>query len=228
MNQDLVATHLSPAPICVLVCQHRTCRKQGAAEVLTAFSTLTIPNITYEGCGCLGNCGNGPMVLILPARIWYYHVRSQDVSNIAVVLNKLMNTILHITQKQEWGKAKDLGSYRSNTLESEGFIHCSTLSQVLGSANRFFKDRKDLVILKIEIDRVIPDIRYEGADENNLFPHIYGELNITEIAWKMNYSSVAHLSNQFKKMTGLSPSHFKQLKDKRRSPIEEIGNSPNL
>lgn len=53
---------------------------------------------------------------------------------------------------------------------------------------------------------------------------IYGELNITEIAWKMNYSSVAHLSNQFKKVTGLSPSHFKQLKDKKRSPIEDIGN----
>lgn len=52
---------------------------------------------------------------------------------------------------------------------------------------------------------------------------IYGELNITEIAWKMNYSSVAHLSSQFKKVTGLSPSHFKQLKDKRRNPIEEIG-----
>jgi AraC-like DNA-binding protein len=54
---------------------------------------------------------------------------------------------------------------------------------------------------------------------------IYNELNITEIAWKMNYSSVAHLSNQFKKVTGLSPSHFKQLKEKRRNPIEEIGNS---
>lgn len=53
---------------------------------------------------------------------------------------------------------------------------------------------------------------------------IYDELNITEIAYKMNYSSVAHLSNQFKKMTGLSPTHFKLLKDKRRSPIEEIGN----
>jgi AraC-like DNA-binding protein len=52
---------------------------------------------------------------------------------------------------------------------------------------------------------------------------IYNELNITEIAYKMNYSSVAHLSNQFKKVTGLAPSHFKQLKDKRRSPIEEIG-----
>lgn len=52
---------------------------------------------------------------------------------------------------------------------------------------------------------------------------IYGELNFTEIAVKMNYSSVAHLSNQFKKVTGLSPSHFKKLKNKRRSPIEEIG-----
>ena len=51
---------------------------------------------------------------------------------------------------------------------------------------------------------------------------IYGEHNITEIAWKMGYSSVAHLSSQFKKVTGLSPTHFKQLKDKRRNPIEEI------
>ena len=41
---------------------------------------------------------------------------------------------------------------------------------------------------------------------------IYDEMNLTEIAWKMNYSSVAHLSNQFKKATGLSPSHFKEMK----------------
>jgi AraC-like DNA-binding protein len=51
---------------------------------------------------------------------------------------------------------------------------------------------------------------------------IYNELNFTEIAWKMNYSSVAHLSNQFKKVTGLTPSHFKQLKEKKRRPIEDI------
>ena len=51
---------------------------------------------------------------------------------------------------------------------------------------------------------------------------IYGELNITEIAYKMNYSSVAHLSSQFKKVTGLSPSHFKNLKEKKRNPINEI------
>ncbi|MBN1767035.1 MAG: helix-turn-helix transcriptional regulator [Prolixibacteraceae bacterium] len=53
---------------------------------------------------------------------------------------------------------------------------------------------------------------------------MYGEFNLTEIAYQLNSSSVAHLSNQFKKITGLTPSHFKQLKDKRRSPIEEIGN----
>lgn len=57
---------------------------------------------------------------------------------------------------------------------------------------------------------------------------IYGEHNITEIAWKMGYSSVAHLSSQFKKVTGLSPSHFKNLKDKRRCPIEEIGIENNV
>lgn len=51
---------------------------------------------------------------------------------------------------------------------------------------------------------------------------VYDELNLTEISYLLNYSSVAHLSTQFKKVTGLSPSHFKQLKDKRRSPIEEI------
>lgn len=44
---------------------------------------------------------------------------------------------------------------------------------------------------------------------------VYDELNLTEIAWKLHYSSLAHLSNQFKKITGLTPSHFKKLKHKR-------------
>jgi YesN/AraC family two-component response regulator len=52
---------------------------------------------------------------------------------------------------------------------------------------------------------------------------VYNELTLTEIAWKMHYSSVAHLSNQFKKVTGLSPSHFKKLKQKRRSTLEGLG-----
>ena len=51
---------------------------------------------------------------------------------------------------------------------------------------------------------------------------IYDELNLTEIAFKMHYSSVAHLSNQFKKMTGLTPSHFKNLKHKRRNVLGNV------
>ena len=51
---------------------------------------------------------------------------------------------------------------------------------------------------------------------------IYDELNLTEIAYRMHYSSVAHLSNQFKKFTGLTPSHFKKLKNKRRDTLEEV------
>jgi AraC-like DNA-binding protein len=51
---------------------------------------------------------------------------------------------------------------------------------------------------------------------------VYDELNLTEIAYKMHYSSVAHLSNQFKKFTGLTPSHFKNLKNKRRGTLEDV------
>ena len=51
---------------------------------------------------------------------------------------------------------------------------------------------------------------------------IYDELNLTEIAYKMNYSSVAHLSNQFKKITGLTPSFFKKMKNYRRPSLEDM------
>jgi len=51
---------------------------------------------------------------------------------------------------------------------------------------------------------------------------IYDELNLTEIAWKMHYSSVSHLSNQFKKITGLTPSFFKKIKDKKRNTLEDV------
>ena len=51
---------------------------------------------------------------------------------------------------------------------------------------------------------------------------VYDELTLTEIAWKLHYSSVAHLSNQFKKMTGLTPTHFKNLKHKRRHSLGNL------
>ena len=51
---------------------------------------------------------------------------------------------------------------------------------------------------------------------------IYDELNLTEIAWKLHYSNVAHLSHQFKKVTGLTPSFFKSLKNKKRNSLENL------
>ncbi|MFM2286839.1 MAG: hypothetical protein RLZZ543_2336, partial [Bacteroidota bacterium] len=51
---------------------------------------------------------------------------------------------------------------------------------------------------------------------------LYDELNLTEISYKLNYSSVAHLSSQFKKVTGLSPSFFKKLKQKRKTNLENM------
>ena len=51
---------------------------------------------------------------------------------------------------------------------------------------------------------------------------VYDELSLSEIAFRLNYSSVAYLSNQFKKVTGLSPSHFKKIREDRRKPLDEV------
>jgi len=51
---------------------------------------------------------------------------------------------------------------------------------------------------------------------------VYEELSLKEIAWKLHYSSIAHLSNQFKKVTGLTPSYFKQLRQKQLKPLEDL------
>jgi AraC-like DNA-binding protein len=51
---------------------------------------------------------------------------------------------------------------------------------------------------------------------------VYGELTLSEIAFQLNYSSVAHLSSQFKKVTGLTPSHFKKIREEKRKPLDEV------
>jgi len=51
---------------------------------------------------------------------------------------------------------------------------------------------------------------------------VYDELSLSEIAFQLGYSSVAYLSNQFKKVTGLSPSHFKKIKEDKRKPLDEV------
>lgn len=98
-----------------------------------------------------------------------------------------MNLILHITQRAQWEAAQTAQIYRSDTLETEGFIHCSTPQQVVKVANAFFKNQQGLVLLCIDADQVQAEIRYEGIQEDELFPHIYGALNLDAVIQVINF-----------------------------------------
>ena len=74
----------------IRVCQNTTCRKQGSAKVLKALKESAPADITVEGCGCLGQCGSGPNVLILPENEWCLHVKTQTVD--ALLRQHLENT----------------------------------------------------------------------------------------------------------------------------------------
>lgn len=99
-----------------------------------------------------------------------------------------MNTILHITKRQQWEQAKNLGSYRADSLDYEGFMHCSRSTQIVKVANRFFNNQKDLVLLFIDAEKVHAEIRDEEAEIGELFPHIYGELNIDAVYQVIDFS----------------------------------------
>ena len=87
-----------------------------------------------------------------------------------------MSRIWHITGRQQWQQAQLSQTYHSNSLDSEGFIHCSTQEQVLSVANFLFRGQQGLVLLGIDSSKVQADIRYEDV-EGTAFPHIYGALN---------------------------------------------------
>jgi YesN/AraC family two-component response regulator len=120
----------------------------------------------------------------------------------SVLIEKIKNVIIEMVHNSEVAIKINFSNYLSEKLNHDYTYLSNLFSEVQGTTIEQY-------IISHKIERIKELI-------------IYGELNITEIAWKMNYSSVAHLSNQFKKSTGLSPSHFKQLKNKRRSPIEEL------
>jgi AraC-like DNA-binding protein len=122
----------------------------------------------------------------------------------AVLIEKIKNVIIEMVHHSDEVIKINFSNYLSEKLNHDYTYLANLFSEVQGTTIEQF-------LISHKVERIKELI-------------IYGELNITEIAWKMNYSSVAHLSNQFKKVTGLSPSHFKNLKDKRRSPIEEVGN----
>lgn len=120
----------------------------------------------------------------------------------AILIEQIKNVVIEMVHHSDELIKVNFSHYLSEKLNHDYTYMANLFSEVQGSTIEHF-------IISHKIERIKELI-------------IYDELNITEIAWKMNYSSVAHLSNQFKKMTGLSPSHFKQLKVKRRSPIEDI------
>jgi len=82
-HTDKSAPPLSQQPTRqILVCQHRTCRKQGAAKVLAAFQALPVNGVTVSGSPCLGECGNGPMVVVLLEETWYCRVHPDEVPTV--------------------------------------------------------------------------------------------------------------------------------------------------
>lgn len=89
--------------------------------------------------------------------------------------------IYHITSEIAWNAAKKAGSYRGDTLASDGFIHTSTIGQVNKTANRFYFAQKGLVLLEIDESRLLAEVKYEPAENGELFPHIFGEVNLDAV-----------------------------------------------
>lgn len=99
-----------------------------------------------------------------------------------------MAIIFHITRSSDWQQAKQQGSYTSDSLSSEGFIHCSKPGQILATANRFYAGQNDLMLLAIVPARVQAELRFENSDvAGELFPHIYGPLNLDAVVNVMAY-----------------------------------------
>ena len=96
--------------------------------------------------------------------------------------------ILHITYCDDWKRALDLGEYHPKTLGTKGCIHCSEPSQIIGVANYSFKGQAGLVLLVIDTKEVKPEIKWEGKEETNLYPHIYGPLNLDAVKNVLDFS----------------------------------------
>ncbi len=89
--------------------------------------------------------------------------------------------LVHVCPRLDWLAAQASGSYRAVSLEREGFIHCSRPEQVSGVLQRFFAGQSDLVLLWIDAQRLQAELRWEAAD-GELFPHLYGELNLDAVS----------------------------------------------
>ena len=93
-----------------------------------------------------------------------------------------MSRLFHITERLSWERAQAEGFYQASSLQTEGFIHLSDPEQVIGTANRFYRGRTDLVLLEIERDRLNAVLRYDSVPGHGTFPHLYGPLNLDAVA----------------------------------------------
>ena len=98
--------------------------------------------------------------------------------------------IFHITSRSEWDAAQKAGQYVTPSLAKEGFIHCSTLAQVLPVADKFYKGQSGLILLGIDPARLSSAVKWEppfegappsGVSSADLFPHIYGALDLAAV-----------------------------------------------
>jgi len=121
----------------------------------------------------------------------------------AVLIEKIKNVIVEMVHYSDELPKVNYSEYISEKLNYDYTYLSNLFSEVKGITIQQF-----IIIHKIELVKELL---------------LYDELNLTEISYRLQYSSVAHLSNQFKKITGLTPSEFKHLKIKHRSTIEEIG-----
>lgn len=98
--------------------------------------------------------------------------------------------IYHLTSRQVWRDSQARGDYRVESLESEGFIHCSTRTQVLPVAEKYYGGQQDILLLEIDPSLLSSELRWEppsggapppGVPEGELFPHVYGPINLEAI-----------------------------------------------
>jgi uncharacterized protein (DUF952 family) len=101
--------------------------------------------------------------------------------------------ILHILKRSEWDEAIRNGRYAPPSIASEGFIHCSTIEQVVETANLYFRGQPDLMVLSIDEARLASPLKYEapasvgGERADSLFPHLYGPLNLDAVDYACDF-----------------------------------------
>lgn len=93
-----------------------------------------------------------------------------------------MPVLYHITTKNEWESAAGAGFYASPSLNEEGFIHCCDEKQVPGVLERYFKNKKDLVKLVIDTEKLTSHYVFEWSPSTqDTFPHVYGPINTSAV-----------------------------------------------